>query len=87
VSVAEIVREGLAAADQLGVFQVRARQLSEDHVEELAQATLAHLRSRNSSPSLMPGWAKVSAGVAGVLPWWAELAGWSARTTESACVR
>lgn len=71
MSVEQILAEAKQAAAVAGRKTARLSDLSDAHKIELADATLEFLRSRLGKPSPRPGWAEVSAGSAGVMPWWA----------------
>ena len=73
-TVGDILQEGLAAAQRDGASQVHSQHLSAEQFDQLAGATLAHLRSRQGKPSHIAGWQKVSPRAAGVMRWWAETA-------------
>ena len=73
-SVGDILRDGLSAANDEGTRQVRAHRLSAEQVDDLAAATLAHLRAQPGRPSHHEGWLTLSPRAAGVMPWWSEAA-------------
>ena len=75
MSVAEVLRVGLAEAERSGKKEVELDHLSDAEAAELADETLAFLRSRPGRPSSITGWTLVAASKAGVLPWWMEQAG------------
>jgi hypothetical protein len=72
MSLEQILAEARNAAASAGRKTARLSDLSEADRVTLADATLAFLRSRPGKPSTRPGWIEVSAGSAGVMPWWAE---------------
>lgn len=75
----DILRQSLSTARHEGSSQVRADHLSAEQLDQLAAATLAHLRAQTGKPSHHEGWAAVSPRAAGVMPWWSE----AANLTES----
>ena len=78
-NVGDILRAVLSAAQDEGVSRVRAEHLSADQLDQLAEATLAHLRSQSGKPSNHSGWLALSPRAAGVMPWWSK----SANLTEA----
>jgi len=72
--VGDILRDGLSAAKDEGASQVRARHLSAEQLDQLAAATLAHLRGQHGRPSHHEGWLSLSPRAAGVMPWWSTAA-------------
>src|SRR5262245_23845389 len=83
MSVAEILRAGLAEAERSGGKRVDLRHLDESQVEGLANATLAYLQSRPGRPGSRSGWTVVSPARAAVMPWWAGQAGLATATERS----
>ena len=70
-----LLQPGMTAATA-SARRVVPVDLPEGGLEQLADMTLAYLRTRPSTPSAaMPGWSRVAARSAGVLPWWAEALG------------
>jgi hypothetical protein len=74
VDLGDILRDGLSAAQHEGASQVRAEHLSTEQRDQLAEATLAHLRAKPGKPSHHEGWLSVSPRTAAVMPWWSEAA-------------
>jgi hypothetical protein len=70
-----ILTEARNAAVSAGRKTARLSDLSDMQKLALAEATLKFLRSRPGKPSTRPGWTEVSAGSAGVMPWWADALG------------
>lgn len=75
MSLEQILIEARTAAVSAGRKTARLSDLSDTHRIELAESTLEFLRSRPGKPSTRPGWTEVSAGLAGVMPWWANALG------------
>ena len=75
MSLEQILTEARNAAVSAGRKTARLSDLSDTHRIELAEATLEFLRSRPGKPSTRPAWTEVSAGSAGVMPWWADALG------------
>ncbi|MDN5746817.1 MAG: DUF3883 domain-containing protein [Nocardioidaceae bacterium] len=73
--VAEILAVGAEAAASQGRSGVRLGDLSEAEVSDLVEATLDFLRARPGKASHIPEWTTITAMQAGVMPWWAGLAG------------
>jgi len=75
VSISHILQSGIAEASDSGAKQVELHHLREGESDELADETLAFLRSRPGRPSSVSGWRAVSPSNAGVIAWWAREAG------------
>ncbi|MGW5238743.1 hypothetical protein ACWEOW_07410 [Monashia sp. NPDC004114] len=71
--VAEALQQGLASAAAAGSSSVEAEHLAPEQLDTLAEATLAHLRSRRGTASDIEGWTLVTARDAAVMAWWTQV--------------
>lgn len=77
MSIAETFEDGSRRAQLAGSSYVDATHVSQAQLDELADDALTFLRGRSGQPSSIAGWTRVAASQAGLLPYWARLAGWT----------
>lgn len=72
MGVSEILTTARQTANAADRATVRLGDLPKTAQAELAELTLAYLRTRTGKESPRAGWTEVSAGSAGVMTWWAD---------------